>query len=169
MVKIIVRSTEGSNAAVEVFEDERLIIKCDAFIGRNGLGKTREGDGKTPVGDFRILTCFGIKPNPGTSLPYIRIDGNIWCCGDNECYNKIIDIRDHPHKCSGEHMSDYIPEYNYGMFLDYNKECIPGAGSAIFFHCKGKKDYTGGCIAVDEEKIISILKVANQDTVISIQ
>ena len=65
-------------------------------------------------------------------------------------------------------MSEYVPEYNYGLFLDYNNECIPGAGSAIFFHCKGLKPYTGGCIAVDEESMAEILRITDRDTVVRI-
>jgi L,D-peptidoglycan transpeptidase YkuD (ErfK/YbiS/YcfS/YnhG family) len=31
------------------------------------------GDGKTPLGTLRPLSAFGIKPNPGTTMPYIDV------------------------------------------------------------------------------------------------
>ncbi len=133
-------------------------LACDGHIGRNGLDKEREGDGKTPVGDFGIITAFGIKPDPGTALPYIDVTPDLWCCGDSIAYNRIIDINEYPHECAGEHLCEYEPAYNYAFFPDYNAGCTFGLGSAIFFHCNGSKPYTAGCVAVDEEDMVAILK-----------
>ena len=49
------------------------------------------------------------------------------------------------------------PEYDYGLALDYNAEGRYPDGSAIFFHCKGAKTWTGGCVAVDEAFMKRIL------------
>ena len=164
---ITVQATGGSNAVIKLFEKTvengknvwTETLECPGFIGLEGLGKAKEGDNKTPVGDFGITTAFGIRENPGTVLPYIDVDENTYCCGDENFYNRIIDISEHPHDCSdGEHLIDYSPEYNYGVFIDYNKECVPGLGSAIFLHCTGANTYTGGCIAVSEENMIILLK-----------
>ena len=164
---ITVQAAEGSNAVIKLFEKTAEngkniwteTLECPGIIGLEGLGKTKEGDNKTPIGDFGITTAFGIKENPGTSIPYIEADENTYCCGDENFYNQMIDISEHPHDCSdGEHIIDYSPEYNYGIFLDYNKDGTPGLGSAIFFHCAGANTYTGGCIAVSEENMITILR-----------
>ena len=164
---ITVQAADGSDAVIKLFEKTvengkniwTETLDCSGFIGLEGLGKTKEGDNKTPIGDFGIITAFGIKENPGTALPYIDVDGNTYCCGDKNFYNQIIDISEHPHDCSdGEHIIDYSPEYNYGIFIDYNKEGTPGLGSAIFLHCAGANTYTGGCIAVSEENMVSILR-----------
>ena len=164
---ITVQATEGSNAKVMLFEKDEVNGKtvwtetlcCDGFIGLNGLGKTKEGDNKTPIGDFGITTAFGIKENPGTALPYVDVTADIYCCGDENYYNQLIDITECPHDCAdGEHLIDYTPEYNYGLFLDYNRDGTPGLGSAIFFHCSGANPYTGGCVAVKEENMVTILK-----------
>ena len=164
---ITVQATEGSNAVIKLFEktveDGKNVwtetLDCTGYIGLEGLGKTREGDNKTPIGDFGITTAFGIKENPGTVIPYIDVDENTYCCGDENFYNQMIDISEHPHDCSdGEHIIEYSPEYNYGIFVDYNKDGTPGLGSAIFFHCAGANTYTGGCIAVSEENMVTILK-----------
>ena len=164
---VTVQATEGSNAVVKLFEKTKEngktvwteTLDCAGIIGLEGLGKTREGDNKTPIGDFGITTAFGIKENPGTELPYIEVDENTYCCGDENFYNQMIDISEHPHDCpDGEHIIDYSPEYNYGIFIDYNKDGTPGLGSAIFFHCAGANTYTGGCIAVSEENMLTVLK-----------
>ena len=138
-------------------------LQCHACVGRAGVGRAAENDTKTPLGDFGMVCAFGIKPDPGARLPYIEVDDNIWCCGDDAAYNRIIDIRSLPHDCRGEHMADYAPEYNYGLFFDYNKNCVPGLGFAIFLHCKGAKPYTGGCIAVDEEAMAEILQAVDEN------
>ena len=65
-------------------------------------------------------------------------------------------------------MIDYIPQYNYGMVLDYNSACTYGAGSAIFLHCKGTGSYTAGCIAVSQKNMIKILNNAEQGAKICI-
>ena len=137
-------------------------LACEGVIGLNGLGKTKEGDNMTPIGDFGFSAAFGIKENPGAAITYVDITEDIYCCSDEVAYNQLIDIREFPHDCAdGEHMIEYSPEYNYGLFIDYNKEGTPGLGSAIFLHCKGANTYTGGCIAVDEDCMIQILKAAD--------
>lgn len=155
-IHMFVKNAEGGKVWTET-------LVCSGYVGKNGIGKEKEGDAKTPVGDFGILTAFGIKPDPGTVLPYWLVDENTWCCGDELFYNQLIDISEHPHDCSnGEHLIDYVPEYNYGLFPDYNKECEVGKGSAIFFHCTGAKAYTGGCIAVSEADMITILQTVSE-------
>lgn len=168
---IAVQYTGGYDAKIQLFEKSVVegknvwtkTLTCDGIVGKNGLGKTKEGDLKTPIGDFGVTTAFGIKENPGTSMPYIDVTEDTYCCADENYYNQIIDISEHPHDCSdGEHMITYSPQYNYGMFLDYNKEGEPGKGSAIFFHCFGANPYTGGCIAVSEEDMMTILKSVDE-------
>lgn len=165
----------GSDATTSLYvREERsesfsLQLSCPAYVGKNGMGKTREGDMKTPVGTFSVLTAFGILPNPGTVLPYVDVDEYTYCCGDSVAYNRIIDIRELPHECTnGEHMIKYGAAYHYGFFPDYNKECELGKGSAIFFHCTGKNPYTAGCIAVPEEEMKAILRALTPGAVLII-
>lgn len=162
---LTVSEAHGSNARLRMYQKDGfgwvLALDCPAFIGRDGLGKTKEGDMKTPVGDFGLLCAFGIKANPGTRLPWVDVDDNIWCCGDEVAYNRIIDIQDCPHDCKGEHLIEYGAAYHYGIFPDYNRECVPGKGSAIFLHCFGRNPYTAGCVAVSEENMIAILRACD--------
>jgi L,D-peptidoglycan transpeptidase YkuD (ErfK/YbiS/YcfS/YnhG family) len=47
--------------------------------------------------------------------------------------------------------------YKYAIAINYNLECVPYAGSAIFFHCTTGGG-TAGCVSVPESTMISILK-----------
>lgn len=163
---VMVQCTGGSEARILIFEKDneypawRLTCETDGFIGRNGYtADKREGDGMTPVGDFGILSAFGILQQPDScAFPYIHVNEYTYAIdSDNEFYNKIIDTEEGGPR-QGEHMIDYTPEYNYGLALDYNKECVPGLGSNIFFHCKGVKESTGGCVAVDEAVMKNIIE-----------
>ncbi len=143
----------------------REILRTTAFVGKNGIDKEREGDNKTPSGEYSITQAFGIMPKPKTKLPYIDIDENVWACDESGKYNTIV--RDG--SCtSGEHMIDYSPEYNYGFAIDYNQINQPSKGSAIFFHLKGAKPFTAGCVAFDEKDMLFLLKTLDKNAKIMI-
>ena len=160
----------GSNAKARLTIDGKVLFVTDVFVGKNGIGKTSEGDAKTPIGTLRPLTAFGIKPNPGTSMPYLNITPSSFAC-DEDCayYNQIVDTAVVHHPCTGEAMYSYQPEYNYGIATDFNKECVYPNGSAIFVHVKGHKTYTGGCIAFDEERMVEILRNCDMSLVITVK
>ena len=162
-----VQCTGGSEATVRYYikQDGRLRLVCrgNAFIGKNGTGKTGEGDAKTPLGELRPLSAFGIKPDPGTSLPYIKVEaGTIACDSEGPFYNRIVTPADYGATVpEGERMWELVPEYNYGLQTDFNSANVYPLGSAIFVHCKGLKTWTGGCIALDERIMEKILKTAD--------
>jgi L,D-peptidoglycan transpeptidase YkuD (ErfK/YbiS/YcfS/YnhG family) len=160
----------GSEATARLTVDGKVLFTTSVYIGKNGLGKNGEGDGKTPVGTLRPLSAFGVKPNPGTTMPYIDVTPTIYACDEDcEYYNQIIDAAALGHECKGEEMYSYQPQYNYGIATDFNKECIYPKGSAIFIHVKGTKTYTGGCIAFDEDRMVEILRNCDMSLVITIK
>ena len=161
---------QGSAGKARLTVGGKVIFTTDVFVGKNGLGKTGEGDGKTPLGTLRPLSAFGIKSNPGTTMPYIDVTPTTYACDEYcEFYNKIIDISVTGHECKGEEMYSYQPQYNYGIATDFNKACIYPKGSAIFIHVKGTKTYTGGCIAFDEDRMVEILKNCDMSLVITVK
>lgn len=159
---IFVQYISGSKADVLMYKKAngkwKRILKCRGYVGRNGIDKVKEGDKKTPTGVYNLTSGFGIKKNPGTTMPYVKVNKYLYWCGDKSHYNQLIDVRKTPHRCRGEHLINYVPRYNYGMFLDYNRKCIYKKGCAIFLHCTGRTPYTAGCIAVPEKNMIKILK-----------
>ncbi len=161
---VFVQHLGGSRAQVMMYSKSggswQKVVSCIGYVGRNGINKTREGDGKTPTGTFNLTGGFGIRDNPGARMPYTKINDYLYWCSDKTHYNQLIDIRQYPHTCRGEHLIDYVPHYDYGMFTDYNREGVYGKGSAIFLHRMGSNPYTGGCIAVPQADMIRILQMA---------
>ena len=143
----------------------RELLQCKAFLGKNGIDKAREGDARTPTGDYGMLMAFGAKDDPGSLVPYTKLTDTMYLCGDKEYYNRFIDVSKVRHTCSNnsEHLIRYIPQYNYALFFDYNKDNIYGKGSAIFLHCFGSYPYTMGCVSVSEENMIKILKTVDKN------
>ena len=150
------------------------IMSTPGFIGKNGLGKEKEGDSKTPVGTFHFTAAFGIAADPGCAIPYKQVDENIYWSGDvrpGMKYNEMVDIRQYPslNKKDSEHIVDYNPQYIYCLNISYNEQGTPGKGSAIFLHCLGdKKPYTGGCVAIPEAKMRFVLQHVKADCAVVI-
>lgn len=169
---ILVKYKGGSAANVILYEKEEMhwkqILSVKGCVGKNGIGKQKEGDQKTPSGIYTVNQAFGICPDPGAEIPYLQAAEHHYWCSDAAYYNQLIDIRQCPHECQGEHLIDYQGLYDYGLFPDYNRECRPGRGSAIFMHCLGEKNYTAGCIAVPKEQMREIIKRIGRNTKVCI-
>lgn len=181
--QIVVISVKNSNESVaEVSMHEKneggrweVLMETAGYIGKNGLGKVKEGDNKTPRGVFRFTCTFGIADPPSDirdgGFIYKKVDGNKYWSGDSKIgYNKMVDVKNCPglNKNDSEHLIDYKKQYQYCLNINYNIECIPGKGSAIFFHCKGNYGYTGGCVAVPEECVLFVVRNAIKDCVVII-
>lgn len=164
--QIIVVSAEDSSAVITMHEINsdgvwEEILCTTGYVGKNGVGKASENDTKTPSGDYTLGIAFGVNPNPGTELPYIQVDDTYYWVDDpaSPYYNRFVSTRDVPadNWNSAEHIADYPDTYAYVLSIDYNTDCIPGEGSAIFLHCSNGKP-TLGCVAVPEEDMVFILK-----------
>ncbi len=76
---ICITPVENTNAILKMYIKDKtqdsgwdLILATDAFIGKRGLGKEREGDLKTPLGEFNPTFAFGKRGNPGTTTDTIE-------------------------------------------------------------------------------------------------
>ena len=174
--QIIVVAVEDTHATLSFYEQEnnvwREVLKTEACIGKNGIGKVREGDNRTPIGVFRFITAFGILENPGTQLEYVQVDQtHYWVDDDTSTYyNQFVSTREVQMDWeSAEHLCEYGQLYHYVLALDYNKERVKGAGSAIFLHCNQEKSKaTAGCIAIPETYMREIIKRVEEECVIII-
>ena len=150
------------------------LMTTPGFIGKKGLGKTKEGDGKTPVGTFSFNAAFGIAEDPGCAIPYRQVTEDDYWSGDirpGYAYNRMVSIRDYPdlNREDSEHIVDYTVHYQYCLNISYNEACVPGVGSAIFLHCLGpNKPYTGGCVAIPQDKLIFVLQRVDPDCAVII-
>lgn len=174
--QLIVVEVDGTNASLSMYEkvDGTWIeyIETEAYIGKKGIGKVREGDGKTPIGEFQFTKAFGILENPGTSLDYVQVDESYYWVDDEESvyYNQLAST-DYVKMDweSAEHICEYEGVYNYVLAINYNENCVPGMGSAIFLHCTSQKmKNTSGCIAVSERDMIEILREIDKDCILII-
>jgi len=162
---VLVEYKGGSKATLSLHEKKSGIWKelysCTAYLGANGIGKTREGDKKTPTGTFNLTQPFGIKADPGANTPYTKVSKYHYWCGTSgsEYYNQLVDTRkiNRARTSSDEYLINYKGYYNYCMFIDYNKDGKAGKGSCIFLHCTGSKKSTAGCIAVPESVMKKII------------
>ena len=175
----VVGNYEGTTAWVSMHEKDasgkwQMIMSTPGYIGKNGLGKTKEGDGMTPVGTFKFNAAFGIAADPGCAIPYVQADDDTYWSGDGRegyHYNEMVDIKDYPdlNKEDSEHILDYTRQYQYCLNISYNEEGVAGLGSAIFLHCLGPKNpYTGGCVAIPEEQMRVVMQKVKPDCVVVI-
>ena len=173
----VVAGYERSTAWISMHEKDangnwKMILSTPGFIGKEGLGKTKEGDGMTPVGTFRFNKAFGIADDPGCAIPYTKVDDDTYWSGDNDInYNQMVSIKDYPDLKvdDSEHIVDYQYEYRYCLNISYNEEGKAGAGSAIFLHCFGdRKPRTGGCVAIPEEQMYFVMQHVDPDCVVVI-
>ncbi len=170
----IVSGTHGSNAQFSFHEKDggkwREIVSCPAYIGKNGWGKTREGDAKTPVGVYTFTEAFGILEDPGCHMGYTQVDASHYWIGDSnsERYNTMVSTRDYDafDKKESEHLIAYNPGYQYCLNISWNYDRTPKKGSAIFLHCYTKNKYTGGCVALPEDDMRTVIQHVKRGCVV---
>lgn len=176
---IVVDVTVGSNAVLTMHEKnadgiwEQTLDEA-AFIGKNGVAKTKEGDTKTPLGTFGFNKALGINDDPGCKMPYTKVnDSHYWDCDINsQRYNTLVSTDDYKDFSldDSEHIVDYPNAYKYILNTTYNEECIPNAGSAIFLHCyREQRTYTGGCISIPLDSMEYVMKHIDSDSKIIIR
>ena len=155
---------------------ESLILEDFTFncsVGKNGLTKSKfEGDKKTPKGFFEIGKLYYRKDRlkkPYTKLQCISIKKNMgWCDDpkDKQSYNKIIKINK---KQKFEKLYRVDNKYDLLIPILYNsKKVIPYKGSAIFIHLTKNYKSTNGCIALNKNDFLILLKLIKNNTKIRI-
>jgi L,D-peptidoglycan transpeptidase YkuD (ErfK/YbiS/YcfS/YnhG family) len=148
--------------ARRVLRHEGRELPC--LIGKGGTiaaDAKREGDGATPLGRWPVGTVLlrrdRVNAPAGLRLPWrwLRPDDG-WSDGvDDPAYNRPIH---HPHGYSAERLWRADGAYDVIVTLAHNDAPpIPGAGSAIFFHCTAERDFTEGCVAIDRSDMLEIV------------
>jgi len=153
-------------------------LKVDDFkftcsIGKNGKSKKkREGDKKTPIGQFAIENLYYRSDRiqkPFTNLKCIKIEKNMGWCDDPldiKNYNKLVKLNK---KIKCEKL--YRKDHNYDLLIPikYNfLKPVKFKGSCIFIHLTNNYKPTLGCIAIKKKDFLIILKLINNKTKIKI-
>lgn len=153
------------------------VLSTPGFVGKNGLcldADHKEGCGQTPIGVYRFNKAFGIAADPGSKMPYTKVDDDTYWSGDMRDgmhYNEMVKLSDFPDLDleNSEHIVDYEYQYQYCLNISFNEDGTSGRGSAIFLHCFGPlKPYTGGCVAVPEYIMREIIRTADENCVVII-
>lgn len=143
------------------------IFSVDGDCGSEGITyQKREGDNKTPAGLYSFTLAFGLKADPGAFLDYRKItEYDYWINDINSpYYNTWVNAIDNPGDYTSEHLIDHDPSYNYALNINYNGDCTPGLGSAIFLHCYNGTGFTTGCIAISENYMKTLVKDVDSTT-----
>ena len=148
-------------------------FKFKCCIGKNGLTKNKkEGDKKTPKGIFEIENLYYRKDRLGkpiTSLKCIEIEKDMgWCDDINipEKYNRKIKVEK---KIKHEKLKRKDYKYDLLIPIKYNfNKPIPGLGSCIFIHLTENFKPTAGCIALNKNDFLIMLKLVKKNTKIKI-
>ena len=145
-------------------------FKCS--IGKNGLSsKKQEGDGTTPKGTFSLGNVYyradKVK-KPVTKIPKKIIKKNmIWCDNPKDKYYNKQTIKSESSKY--EKLFRKNDSYDYFVVINYNTSKItPHKGSAIFIHLTKNHIKTAGCIALNKNDFLTLLKLINKNTKIKI-
>lgn len=145
-------------------------------IGRGGLVAAdikREGDGATPLGDWRVRGVL-LRPDrvalPALRLPWrwLRPDDGWSDDPHDPAYNQPVS---HPHSFSAERLWRDDHAYDIIVVLNHNSQpVVPGGGSAIFWHL-AQPDWrpTEGCIAVECAAMLALLPQLTPQTVLAIR
>ncbi len=136
-------------------------IQC--VVGYNGIappGLKREGDGKTPAGEFPLGLVFGYENDLEIAEDFLDLEPYHYWISDSESskYNTLVDYNPAPAEAEKMERNDHL--YKYGIIIEYNTETVvPGMGSAIFIHIYRSPDRpTAGCVGIAESDIIALIK-----------
>lgn len=146
------------------------LLSTNGYVGANGVGSASEGSMTTPEGVYPLTQAFGVAPDPGTDLPYVQVDASHYWVDDpnSQYYNQFVSTNEvEMDWASAEHLVDYTYAYAYAVAIDYNLDCIPGAGSAFFLHCSTGEP-TFGCVSVPSEDMLFILQNLTENAYIVI-
>ena len=151
-----------------VFDD--FIFRC--AVGKKGISsKKREGDFCTPKGSFNLGAVYYRSDrirNIKTKLKLIKIKKSMGWCNDSKSrkYNSLIKIKD---KLKHEKLYRKDNKYDIVVVIGYNfKKPIPFNGSAIFLHLTKNYKGTAGCVALNKNDLLILLRLINKKTKIRI-
>jgi D-alanyl-D-alanine dipeptidase len=139
-------------------------------IGLKGFSSNKiEGDNKTPIGAFKIGTCFSKTSNLATGLDFYKFDSkDVWVDDSNSKYYNTHQREPVNGRWKSAENFSKMKNGVYDVFfsIEYNTVRTKNKGSAIFFHianAKAQIKYTNGCVATDKSNLLTIVKWLDKD------
>ncbi len=143
-------------------------------VGRSGLAwglglhrnpknvqMKREGDGRSPLGLFRLETAFGTGVRPaGVQWPWRQADAQARWVDDpkSRLYNTWQQSGENPSLYkSAEVLARSDGLYDLALVIAHNAQSQPGAGSAIFMHIDSGQG-TAGCTTLPRQELLRLLQ-----------
>jgi L,D-peptidoglycan transpeptidase YkuD (ErfK/YbiS/YcfS/YnhG family) len=150
----------------QIFEFGKLVIPC--AIGMRGAiaqSAKREGDGKTPLGAYKLRKVYARPDRVAafkSGLPITWLTPQHGWCDDpaHPLYNREVRM---PFAASHEQLWRDDGLYDLIVTLSHNDHPpVPGMGSAIFLHCckydeAGALKPTLGCVAIAKADLLALL------------
>lgn len=154
------RSTDAEVSAWALLDGgwSKVFGPVPAKVGSLGIGEAADEVPRTPFGVFRLDQAFGRQDNPGTTMPYTKVTGRSWWGGDPASpatFDRMV-TGANPGPGS-ENLYNAGPVYDYAVHFDNNPAHTPGRGAAFFLHVTDGNP-TQGCVAVDRESMITLLR-----------
>lgn len=150
-----------------------VLFECNAMIGRNGTTDSpQEGDGKTPLGSFPILFCYGLE-QPNAAIPFVKVEkDSVWVDDSNSEYYNCLTTRQQAGNASFEDTYSQFTRgyYSYNIFFANNGDgqtpgsAIPGAGSVRVLEGSLKPlEPTNGDIKITAQDMETLLKMLDSE------
>lgn len=164
MIMVTAPVATSTTATLTAFEKDAegkwkpVIGPTKAFLGEKGMGKAQDNVYRTPEGTFPLDQAFGRQENPGTKMKYFQTTPRDWWDSNEKSptYNTHV-VSDTSPGGDSENLYNTGPMYDYAVNINHNPSRTPGDASAIFLHVTDGNP-TMGCVAIEREKMIEILK-----------
>ena len=164
MIVVTAPVASSQTATLTAFEKDAagawkpVIGPTKADLGEKGMGKAQDNVYRTPQGTFALDQAFGRQENPGTKMPYFKVDNQDWWDANpkSPTYNTHVRQSQSPGGGS-ENLYNMGPVYDYAVNVAHNPNRVPGDASAIFLHVSNGQP-TWGCVAIEKQKMIDVLK-----------
>lgn len=169
MVVVEAKSVNARNGTLSLKQKsggqwQTVLSGISVTLGKNGIGKIKEGDGRTPSGVFRLGQGFGSAIDPGgLILSYTRTTTQDYWIDDplSREYNQWVSYTGNADQRWNSYERLRQPLYKYAVVIDYNHDpVVSGKGSAIFLHIwNGPDKPTAGCIAMSEQNLLKLMRL----------